>query len=306
MRIVIVGAGGVGGYFGARLAAAGDAVAFVARGSHGDAIRARGLAVRSPLGDVTVAPATVVDDVAGHGPADAVVVAVKMYDLAGAAALLPPLVGPHTLVVPLQNGIEAEDLLEPGLPDGAVAGALCQIAVHIEAPGVIRHGGDFARVIVGARHPGQEPRIAALLSRLRAAGVAASEAPDIERALWEKFVFLSAMAGACCLYRAPIGAIRGEPDRHAVLARLVAEAVAVGRARGVALPTDQAERTLAFVGGLPAGMKASMLHDLEAGRRLELAWLNGAVARLAAAAGLAAPAHDEVCAALAPFADGRR
>lgn len=304
MRLVVVGAGGVGGYFGARLAASGHAVGFVARGRHGAAIREHGLAVRSPLGDVHVAPATVIDDVTAHGPADAVIVAVKMYDLADATGLLPPLVGPETAVLPLQNGIEAGGLLEAVLPPDAVVGGLCQIAAHIEAPGVIRHDGDFARVVAGARRPGQEARVAAIVSALRDAGVAARETDDIERALWEKLVFLSAMAGACCLYGAAIGDIRGRADRRALLERLVAEAVAVGRARGVALPPDQAARTLGFVDGLPADMKASMLHDLEAGRRLELPWLNGAVGRLGAAAGLATPAHDQVCATLAPRAGG--
>ncbi|HMM85459.1 2-dehydropantoate 2-reductase N-terminal domain-containing protein [Azohydromonas sp.] len=245
MQIVIVGAGGIGGYFGARLAAAGEPVAFLARGRHAQALREQGLRVTSALGDLHLREVAVADDAAGLPPADLVLFAVKLPDAEAAAAALPALVRPGTVVLPLQNGVEVAELL--------------------------------------ARRVGD----------------------DIRRVVWEKFVFLVGLSGLTALTRLPIGATRADPALRRLLRDVMSEAHALACAEGVALGDDFVERQLAFVDTLPAGMKASMLHDLEAGRALELPWLAAAVVRRSERAGLAAPANRFVAAALGPYANGR-
>lgn len=305
MQIVIVGAGGIGGYFGARLAAAGEPVAFLARGRHAQALREQGLRVTSALGDLHLREVAVADDAAGLPPADLVLFAVKLPDAEAAAAALPALVRPGTVVLPLQNGVEVAELLARRVGDDAVALGAAYIAAHIAAPGVIAHGSTFARLRFGALRPGQAGVLREFLAACRRAGVDAELADDIRRVVWEKFVFLVGLSGLTALTRLPIGATRADPALRRLLRDVMSEAHALACAEGVALGDDFVERQLAFVDTLPAGMKASMLHDLEAGRALELPWLAAAVVRRSERAGLAAPANRFVAAALGPYANGR-
>ena len=308
MRIAFIGAGGIGGYFGARLIAAGEDVAFVARGAHAQAMREHGLHVRSPSGNFTVATPLVHEDpavLAASGSFDLVVFAVKLPDAEAAARRLAPLVGPGTVVLPLQNGVEAAELLAQHVPPSSVALGLAYIPTKIAEPGVIEHGGGFARLRFGALHASQQPVLQAFLAACGRAGIEAEMPADIRLASWEKFVFLTGLSSLTALTREPAGVVRAHAPTRELLRQVMSEATALGRAEGVALPEDFAERQLAFADTLLPGMKDSMLHDLEAGRRLELPWLAGAVVRRSAALGLSAPACGFICAALAPFVDGR-
>ena len=312
MRFVIVGTGGVGGYFGARLAAAGNDVAFIARGGHREAMARRGLTVRSALGDLHIAEPAVFADPAAAGPCDYVLLCVKMQDLAPLAESLRPLIAQDTVhhtahqtaVVPFQNGVEAEGMLCEALGLRFVMGGVAYIFAHIAEPGVIQHVGEIARLAFGELDGQKTARQEALLSACTAAGIGADATDRIDDRIWRKFALLAPLAGATCLGRCPVGGVRDDPGLSAKLEAMVGEAVALGRARGVTLPQDLEARTLKAIGQLDAGMKTSMLTDLEAGKALELEWLNGAIVRLGADAGLGTPANAEVVEALRPFAGG--
>lgn len=305
MRIAVMAAGGVGGYFGGRLAAAGHDVHFIARGAHLDAIRAGGLRIESPLGDVRLADASATDEPATIGAVDIVIFAVKLWDTERAAIACRPLLKPDTLVVTFQNGVSSLDVLSEHLGAEHVAGGVAHIAAVIGAPGLIRHGGTMAKLTIGERGGGRSDRIGRLVESFRAAGVECIESESIERAIWEKFVFLSALSGMTALCRQPIGPIRSDPDAWVMFEAAVAETAAVARACGVDLPPDTEEKILSFSAGLPEGMKASMLHDLEAGRPLELRWLSGEVVRLGRVHGVPTPAHLAAHAALNFYSGGR-
>ena len=304
MRFVVVGAGGVGGYFGGRLAAAGHEVGFVARGSHGAAMAQQGLRVRSGLGDLHLAGPQVLADPGMAGACDFVLLSVKMQDLEPLAESLRPLIADDTAVVPLQNGVEAEVMLERALGRPHVMGGVAYIFAHIAEPGVIRHEGQIARLAFGELDGRTSARQEALRAACAEAGIGADATDRIDDRIWRKFVLLAPLAGATCLGRCPVGGVRDDPRLRAKLEAMVGEAAALGRARGVALPEDLEARTMKAIGQLEAGMKTSMLTDLEAGKPLELAWLNGAIVRLGAAIGLEAPVNGEVVEALKPFAEG--
>jgi 2-dehydropantoate 2-reductase len=304
MRIAVLGAGGVGGYFGARLAADGNDVTFVARGAHAAAMREQGLQVLSPAGDLHLHPVKLHEDWRTTGLVDIVLVAVKMYDLADAAATIKPLLTIDTAVVPFQNGVEAQAILEQALGKRYVCGGAAYIASSIEAPGVIRHIGKGARMVFGEPRDSQSWRLETLEAACRGAGIDCLLSPEIDVEVWKKFVFLAPFAGITCFGRTTIGAVREDPMLWPRFMAMVEEAVAVARARGVALPEDTAEERIGLARKLPTEMKSSMLHDLEAGRRLELDWLTGAVLRLGAEAGVATPVSAAVYDALAPLREG--
>jgi 2-dehydropantoate 2-reductase len=304
MRIAVLGAGGVGGYFGARLAADGNDVTFVARGGHTAAMREQGLQVLSPAGDLHLHPVKLHEDWRTTGLVDIVLVAVKMYDLADAAATIKPLLTIDTAVVPFQNGVEAQAILEQALGKRYVCGGAAYIASSIEAPGVIRHIGKGARMVFGEPRDSQSWRLETLEAACRGAGIDCLLSPEIDVEVWKKFVFLAPFAGITCFGRTTIGAVREDPMLWPRFMAMVEEAVAVARARGVALPEDTAEERIGLARKLPTEMKSSMLHDLEAGRRLELDWLTGAVLRLGAEAGVATPVSAEVYETLAPLREG--
>lgn len=304
MRIAVFGTGGVGGYFGGRLAASGADVSFIARGAHLAAIQERGLKITSPLGDAHVANARATDRPAEIGPVDVVLFAPKLYDCESAAEAARPLVGPGTAVVSLLNGVDATDRMIPILGREHVCGGVAYISAAIAEPGVIAHYGRNAQIAFGELGGGKSVRLERLLDACGEAGVNANLRENIEWWIWAKFAMLAPMAAATAMTRLPIGPIRSDPDGRRLLHDAIAEVVAVARAKGVELGEDTVERTLKGLDGLPADMKASMLFDLERGNRLEVEWLSGAVWRLGREAGVDTPVHRVAYAALKPFAQG--
>ena len=304
MRIAIMGSGGVGGYFGARLAQAGNDVAFIARGRHLAAMRANGLAIRSVLGDMTIPRPAVTDDPAGLAPADIVLFAVKLWDTEGAAKAVLPLLATGGVVVPFQNGVESIERIGAIVGAHRVMGGVAYIAATIGEPGVIVHTGTMARLRFGPVEPSQRKTAEALLASCQGAGIDAELSNDILRALWEKFAFLSAFSGLTSVARQPLGVLRSDPDLRATLEAAIRETWSVGRAKGVALTDDFVTQQMKFTDGLPAQMKSSMLNDLEAGNRIEAPWLAGAVARMGSAMGIATPVNATLFAALKPYCAG--
>lgn len=298
MRIAIVGAGGVGGYFGARLAAAGHDVRFLARGAHLAAMREHGLKVESARGDLHLESVTASDRAEDLGPADIVLFSVKLWDTETAAEAARPLLGPHTPVVTFQNGVDSVPRIDWVLGAGRAVGGVAHIAAVIGAPGVIHHTGTLARLWTGTAAGEAGKAIEAFARAGAEAGVDIEIAPDIQRNIWEKFVFLAPFSGITALTRHPIGPIREDTETRALLRAAVDEAVAVAHAEGVDLPATQAEQVMAFCDGLPFEMKSSMLGDLERGARLELPWLSGAVVRLGAKRGVPTPIHAFIATAL--------
>ena len=304
MKIAVMGTGGVGGWFGAKLALAGEDVTFIARGAHLAAIRANGLKVISPAGDMLVRPARATDDPATIGPVDVVMFCVKLWDVESGAEACRPLIGPDTAVIAFQNGVEAEERVAAVLGERHAVGGVAAIFALIDAPGVIRQTGALAWLKYGELDGRRTPRMEAFHAACLKAGIQGTLSPDIVVDLWEKFTFLAPLAGATAATRMPIGAILGDPDTRALFAGLVEEAVAVGRARGVRLADDIAATRIAFAEGLPPGNRASMAADLERGNRLELEWLIGAVVRLGRAASVPTPKSDTVYAVLKLHANG--
>ena len=304
MKFTVMGAGGVGGYFGARLAAAGHEVGFVARGRHLEAMRARGLAVRSELGDVELRPVRARDDPAAFGAADCVLFTVKTYDCESAAEALRPALGADTCILPLLNGIGHLEVLRRVFGPERVLGGVANISALIEAPGVIRHFDRLQILRIAEMDNAASPRVLALRDACAASGIDCPVPNDIERELWQKVAMICTLAGANCLTRLPLGDCRSNPATRAMMERLTAETIAVARAYGVSLPDDQEARTMAVLDKLPAPMRASMFAALERGERLEASALNGAIDRLGREAGVDAPTHRTVYAALAPHENG--
>lgn len=305
MRIAIIGAGGVGGYFGARLAAAGEDITFIARGAHLAAMRERGLQVLSANGDLLIHPVQATDDPASVGPVDLVIIATKLWSTDESIASASPLMGPATAIVSLQNGVDAEDKLVAAFGANRTLGGVANIAALIEAPGIVRHNGTMALLQFGELDGSRSARIAALEDACRRAKVDAKVPENILKAIWEKFVFLASLSAMTALTRLPIGPLREDPDTRGLFRQLAEEVVAVARARGVPLADDAVDAMLARLDGLPGGMVASMQGDLIRGNRLELPWLSGAVVSLGASNGIPAPAHGFVHAALKLHAGGR-
>lgn len=304
MKIAAMGAGGVGGYFGARLQQAGHEVSFFARGRHLEAIRANGLSVESPHGNARL-KVRVFENPKEAPVADVVLFAVKLWDTESAAEQLRPIVGAHTAVIPFQNGVESIARLRAFYPEENVLGGSAYIATHIKAPGVVEHTGQMARLQFGPLVKEHLAAAEAFLKACREANIQAEIPEDIVKANWEKFVFLVALSSATAVARAPIGVVRSDPDLRWLFEQAMRETWRVGRARGVALADDFVEARMKFADGLHADMKASLLHDLENGGRLEAPWLCGAVARMAAELGLEAPVNRAVYAALKPYVNGQ-
>jgi 2-dehydropantoate 2-reductase len=301
MRIAIVGAGGVGGLVAGLLARAGTEVALLARGAGLEAIRKDGLAVDSSLGTFTVRPAVVSDDPAALGQADAVLVAVKAWQVAELAPRLAPLLGPDGFAVPLQNGVEAADRLAAALGPERVAGGLSFLLAWTEAPGRVKHVGGAPRITLGELRGGGSPRLDRLAAALIEAGVVAERAEDISAALWRKFLFIDPLGTVGAVTRAPIGVIRSVPESRALLAGAMREVAAVAKGRGVDVGSDAVEAALRQVDTMPPEATASMHRDLAAGRPSELEDQTGAVVRLGRAAGVATPIHDALLPALLPM-----
>jgi 2-dehydropantoate 2-reductase len=294
MRIAIIGAGGVGGYFGARLQQAGADVHFVARGGHLAAMRSSGLRVESPLGDIHLPHVNATDNPADIGVADMVWLSVKLWDMDAAVQSMRPLVGPGTGIISFQNGVQKDDILRAAFGDSAVMGGVAYIATNIDRPGVIKHTGTMQRLVFGEYDGSRSARAETLLDLCLRGGINAELSADVRKAIWEKFVFLVGLSGSTTTIRETIGPIRSNPRARRLLVDLMRETVAVGRALGVALPPDFADQRLAFVDGLPDAMTSSMHHDLKAGKRLEVSWLSGGVAQLGEKTGVPTPMNRAV------------
>jgi 2-dehydropantoate 2-reductase len=304
MRIVVIGAGGVGGGFGAALARAGADVTFVARGKHLDAMRTRGLVVKGDRGETHLIPTQATDDPESIGKVDIVLFCVKLWDVESAGVQIKQLIGPQTAVIPLQNGIDAAERLIPILGREAVMGGVAQISAAITEPGVITQVGAFMRMIFGELDGSRSKRGEDFLCLCLKAGFDATLSEAIITELWMKFIPLAANASLTAATRLPIGKLRDDPDiRHLFIAAFK-EVIEVGRAKGIALPPDALEKTLDFTGRAPPAMKASMALDLERGNRLELPWLGGKVVELGKTLKVPTPAHSMMYALLKPYIMG--
>ena len=305
MKIAVMGAGGVGGYFGARLAKSGEDVSFVARGNHLAAMRADGLQVNSGNGDVLIKPVKATDKPAEIGAVDLVIVAVKLWSTEQALADARPLVGTGTAVVSFQNGVVAADAITEAFGKERALGGVSNIGAVIEKPGVIRHTGTMASLTFGELDGTTTPRVQIFLEACTKAGITARATDDIQKAIWEKYVFLVAASAMTSLTHLPLGPVREDPDTRALAAQIMSEVYSVGKAKGVRLDADLVDKLLQRLDGLPREMVASMLGDLERGNRLELPWLSGGVVQMGKALGVATPANGFVYAALKHYIDGR-
>jgi len=303
MKIAIVGSGGVGGYFGGRLAAAGADITFLARGAHLDALRARGLRIISPKGDVHLPSVKAAGDTSEIGPVDIVIFAVKLYDTESALAALPPLLGPNTAVIPLQNGVDSVATLTNAVGREHTAGGTCYVSAVIAEPGVIRHTA-MDHLIFGELDRIRSPRLLALREACQPAGFQTTLSDDITLDIWNKFVRLSVMSGMTAVTRSPLGVIHTDPELWSMLQMAVREAMAVAHAKGIAVPESTVDDVAKAYAGLPPQTKSSMLEDLERGRRLELPWLSGAVVRIGREVGVPTPTHGFINAVLGPHVNG--
>jgi 2-dehydropantoate 2-reductase len=304
MRIAVMGTGGVGGYFGARLAQAGHEVAFVARGRQLEALRASGLRVESPLGDVHLRDVEVTGQPAELGSADLVLFTVKLWDTLEAAEAIKPLLRAETAVVSFQNGVAKDDILRHALGAEHIIGGVTYIAAAIAAPGVIRHSGTLQKLVFGEYDGSLSPRVRQFQDACADSGIDAEISDRIEQTIWEKFVFLVGLSGTTSLARTSIGPIRSHPRSRAFLRDVMAEVVQVAVAQGVPLPDDYADERLAFTDTVPAGMTSSMQNDLEQGKRLEVAWLSGDVVERGARVGAPTPCNRAISDILSVHSEG--
>jgi 2-dehydropantoate 2-reductase len=307
MRIAAMAAGAVGGYFGARLQAAGHEVFFIARGAHRDAIAKNGLVIDSVNGNLNLKPVNVTDDPKAVGPVDVVLFAVKLWDTEQAAEQTLPLLGPDTRVVTLQNGVDSYERIAPIVgAERAVPGVTYVITV-IERPGVIKQTSQIQRIVCGPYDGRADAPLAAFAEAAKAAKIDITVSDNIARERWQKFILLSASSGATAVTRSTMGPILADPDMRALFRNLLAEASAVARAKGVAIEDGLVDNILAMADrNFPADMKASMANDLDRGNRLELDWLAGAVRRFGRELKVPTPVNDTVYAALKPYRMGSR
>ena len=300
MRIAVMGSGGVGGYFGGLLAAAGEDVTFIARGEHLAALRSGGLRIESVHGDFSVVPARATDNPAEVGRVDLVLLATKTYQLDEATRSLGPLFGPGTAVVPLLNGVDASDRLAAILGPEPVLGGLCYVGSYIAAPGVIKQVSAFRRVIVGEMDGQLTRRVEAIVAALARAGAVAEASSDIRQALWTKFTFIAPFSGIGAVARAPAGEITGCSETRALLARAMREVEAVARARGVSLDPNVVPTTMAFCDAMAPAQTASMQRDILDGKPSELESIVGVMVRLGEELAVPVPAFQFFYAALLP------
>ena len=304
MKIAVVGAGGVGGYFGARLAAAGADVQFLARGAHLEAMRDRGLRIESPKQNLHLRHVNATSEPAAIGPCDVVMFCVKLYDVGPAAGSLAPLLGPDTIVLPFQNGVDSVRLLTRAIGASHTGGGTAYVTAVIEEPGVIRHT-VMDSLFFGELDGHRSPRLERFLEACRAAGFNATLSDNITVDIWTKFVRLSVFSGMTAVTRGPIGPIVSDPDLMAMLLDALREARAVAVANGVPVPDSVTDNVQQAYGRMSPDAKSSMLHDLERGRQLELPWLSGAVVRLGAESGVPTPIHKFIATVLKPYVNGR-
>jgi len=300
MRIAFLGIGALGGYFGGRLAKAGNDVVFIARGAMLEALRKNGLRVETPTGDIVLPKVNATGDPASVGRVDAVFVTTKAWQVPEAAPQIRSMLGPETVVVPFQNGVEAYDQLAAALGPEHVLGGMCHIIAMVAAPGVVRHMGLGPLITIGEWNNARTPRLARLVECLAAAGLEVRVPENIQVALWEKFEFIASFGGVGGVTRAPIGVMRSVPEPRGLLERAMQEIVGLAHACGVPVPDESVANTMKFVDSLPAEGTASMQRDLVAGRPSELEAQSGAVVRLGRARGFSTPVHEFIYNALLP------
>jgi len=305
MRIAVMAAGAVGGYFGGRLAAAGHDVSFIARGAQLEAIRKNGLKIESPLGNLHLDKVRATSDPKEVGPVDVVLFAVKLWDTEIAAETAKPLVGAKTRVITLQNGVDSVERLAPILGAEQVVGGAAFIATVIGAPGVISHTSQFAKMVCGRIDGQPDEQLAAFTAAAEEAGIDIAQADHINRERWQKFVFLVGLSGATGATRMPLGPILADPDTRAFFRSLMEEVVTLAAAKGTTIDPGFIDDRMKFADAAPPGMKASLLHDLERGNRIEIDWLAGKVVALGRELGVPTPANAAVYAMLKPHRMGR-
>lgn len=305
MRIAAMAAGAVGGYFGGRMAAAGHDVHFIARRANLEALRKSGLKLESVHGDLHLPKVNATDDPKAVGPVDIVLFAVKLWDTEHAAELAGPLVGPATRIITLQNGVDSYERVSKIYGTDKTIPGTAYIAAVLGGPGVVRHTSKFAIMRCGRMDGKPDTKLQAFVEAAKAAHIDIQPQEDMNRERWQKFIFLSAMAGANCVTREPIGKILSDPDTRTFYRRLMEECLAVGRKSGAKVPDNWVEDRMVFSDNAPPGMKASMLHDLEAGNRLELDWLTGKIVSLGRELGVPTPASETVYAAVKLHRMGR-
>lgn len=293
-----MGAGGLGGFFGALLADAGEDVAFVARGAHLDALRKHGLWLESARGNVHIHPAKAADNAAEIGPVDTVLFTVKLWDTEAAAAVCAPLLGPETVVLTLQNGIETGDRLAALLGRERILAGVTYVPSVIARPGVIHHTGTAADITFGELDGQSTRRAKRLLAVLKGAGIAATLSDDIDAVLWKKFVLLVASSGVTAFTGLTYGPLRADAGARAMFHDAMAEAAAVARARGIVIADDFVPRGMDFLDAMPPEFTSSMAHDRRRGNRLEVEWLSGVVVRLGAEVGISTPVNAKIFKAL--------
>ena len=303
MRIAVFGTGAVGGYFGGRLLEAGEEVFFVARGAHLAALQQHGLRISSPKGDLH-RPVRATDDPAAIGPVDVVLFTVKLYDVESSAARLAPLIGPDTVVITLQNGVEAVEMVGRQVGAEHVAGGVAYIVAVVDAPGHVTHT-TADRLLFGEPDGRSSERLLRFQEAGRRAGFVAELSPNINVDLWVKLVRLGTWSGMTAATRSSMGVIRQQPALLRMMQTALEEAMAVGRAKGVTFPDGLVDGTMQMVQNFPPESKSSMLEDLERGRRLELPWLSGAIARMGEQHGVPTPTHAFINAVLLPHQNGR-
>jgi 2-dehydropantoate 2-reductase len=305
MRIAVVGAGGVGGAYGAALAHAGADVTFIARGAHLAAMKSEGLKVESPRGNTHLVPTRATDDPRSVGPVDVVLFCVKLWDVESAGAAIKPMVAANTAVIPLQNGVDAADRLIPILGKQAVMGGVANISATIAEPGLIRQTGMVMRMVFGELDGSKSPRAEAFAALCGKAGIDGVLSTSILTELWMKFILLASNASIMALTRLPVGKLRDDPDIAPWFATAYEEVAAVGRAAGVALPADAVDKTLNFNRNAPPQLMASMGVDLLRGNRIELPWLSGKVVELGKKHSVPTPTHAFMYATLKPYIMGK-
>lgn len=301
MKIAVYGSGGVGGYFGGRLAQLGQTVWFIARGAHLQAMREQGLAVESIKGDFHIASPRVTDDPAEIGPVDVVLVCVKSWQVSDAAQAMAPMLGPDTCVVSLLNGVEAPDQLAKVLGPERVLGGVAKIFSFIERPGLIRHIGHEPTLMLGELDGVSSERLQHLATVLTEAGINVELPNSIRLEMWRKFLFITGWGGLGAISRAPIGILREEPGTRAIIDACMNETVAVAQAAGIDFPDDIIPRTWAFTELLEPSGTSSLQRDIAAGRPSEIDAWNGAVVRLGERFGVPTPTHRLITDALVPL-----
>lgn len=304
MRIAVIGTGGTGGYFGGLIARAGEEVAFIARGAHLEAIRKKGLTVKSVLsGDFTIS-AMVTDNADEIGPVDCVLFCVKAYDNAEAADQISSLIGPETTVLSVQNGIDNEEQIGSVVGHEHVVGCVSYVSSRIDSPGVIAQTAGPGKIVLGEMAGGTSPRTEALHRMLQNSGITAELHTDIQSALWHKFLAICGINGVTALTRLPMGEITSCEETRGFLRGTMKEVEAVARKAGADLPGECLDQTMEFFSNLEPSLRGSMYYDLAAGRRLELDVLNGKVVDLGREHGIPTPFNFAIYAALKPFQNG--